>query len=135
MTSAGDNDRRYGVSDQIGPGTFVAVVGPSGAGKDTLIRAVRAEIGSDPHFHFVRRLVTRSAAPGDEDHDTIDPDEFDLMIGEGRCALAWRAHGLGYALPSRSTRRWRPAASLSPICPAQSLTMRADVIDPASSSR
>jgi ribose 1,5-bisphosphokinase len=99
MNSAEDNDRRYGVRDQIGPGTFVAVVGPSGAGKDTLIRAVRAEIGSDPHFHFVRRLVTRSAAPADEDHDTIDPAAFDLMIGEGRCALAWRAHGLGYALP------------------------------------
>jgi ribose 1,5-bisphosphokinase len=99
MTSAGDKDRASGRSCQIGPGTFVAVVGPSGAGKDTLIRAVQAEIGSDPRFHFVRRLVTRTATPGDEDHDTIDSVAFDLLVAEERCALAWRAHGLGYALP------------------------------------
>jgi ribose 1,5-bisphosphokinase len=99
MNCADDRNRRFGGSNPIGPGTFVAVVGPSGAGKDSLIQGVRAEIGSDPRFHFVRRLVTRTASPADEDHDTIDAAAFDLMIEERRCALAWRAHGHGYALP------------------------------------
>lgn len=98
MNSGDDKDEHNG-SDQIGPGTFVAVVGASGAGKDTLIRAVQADIGCDPRFHFVRRLVTRTASPADEDHDTIDAATFDRMIEENRCALAWRAHGHGYALP------------------------------------
>jgi ribose 1,5-bisphosphokinase len=86
-------------ASRIGPGALVAVVGPSGAGKDTLIRAARAEIGGDVRFHFVRRLVTRNSSTADEDHEMVDPAAFERMVQAGECALSWRAHGLGYALP------------------------------------
>lgn len=79
-------------------GAFVAIVGPSGAGKDTLIAHVRERLAGDPAFLFVRRLVTRDANAF-EDHDTIDAAAFDAGHATDSFALSWRAHGLGYALP------------------------------------
>ncbi len=78
-------------------GALVAIVGPSGAGKDTLIAHARAALSARAEFHFARRLVTR-AANAFEDHDTIDVAAFDAAAASGAYALCWRAHGLGYAL-------------------------------------
>lgn len=75
--------------------TLVLVVGPSGAGKDTLIAAARDRLADDHRFVFPRRLVTREAVAALEDHDTISWDDF----RNGAFALSWEAHGLGYALP------------------------------------
>ncbi len=80
-------------------GCFVGVVGPSGAGKDTLIALVREALAGDPRFVFPRRIVTRAASAW-EDHDTIAPADFDRAVGDGGFSLAWRAHGLGYGLPA-----------------------------------
>lgn len=81
-------------------GALVAVVGPSGAGKDTLIGHARAALAADRAFLFARRLVTRHANAF-EDHDTIDEGAFSAgHEGGGGFALSWRAHGLGYALPA-----------------------------------
>jgi ribose 1,5-bisphosphokinase len=84
------------------PGCFVAVVGPSGCGKDTLIAAARDRLAADPRFVFVRRVVTR-AAGGNEAHDTLTPAAFAAARGDGAFALAWDAHGLSYGIP-RSAR-------------------------------
>lgn len=78
-------------------GTFVCVTGPSGAGKDTLIRLARAELGDDPGFLFPRRLVTRLTSAS-EDHDSLSPTQFEAGVRDGLFALHWRAHGLGYAI-------------------------------------
>lgn len=80
-------------------GALVLVVGPSGAGKDTLINAARLELAGDERFVFVRRIVTREAIEELEDHDSIDRSQFDLRRRCGGFALDWEAHGLGYALP------------------------------------
>lgn len=80
-------------------GKLVLVVGPSGAGKDTLIDAARAHLNDDIRFTFPRRIVTRAAVTTAEDHDTITRREFDLMRAKGDFALAWEAHGLGYIIP------------------------------------
>lgn len=79
-------------------GTFVAVVGPSGAGKDTLIAAARAAFAGNPKFCFPRRVVTRTATQH-EDHDTIELTGFRQTVADGGYALHWEAHGLGYGLP------------------------------------
>jgi ribose 1,5-bisphosphokinase len=79
-------------------GGFLFVVGPSGAGKDTLLALARSQLGSDPRFLFAKRIVTRPASPW-EDHDTLDEAAFNAAEGEGRFALSWRAHGLRYAVP------------------------------------
>lgn len=84
---------------KLGPGAFVPVVGPSGAGKDTLLQCAVETLRSDPLCHFPRRLVTRTSVKALEDHDTLSEAEFSDMRGSGRFALSWRAHGLGYAIP------------------------------------
>ena len=81
-------------------GALVLVVGPSGAGKDTLINAARSELAADPRFAFPRRTVTRDAVAALEDHDSVTPEAFERMEREGAFALSWRAHGLGYGIPS-----------------------------------
>ncbi|WP_439530288.1 phosphonate metabolism protein/1,5-bisphosphokinase (PRPP-forming) PhnN [Pannonibacter sp.] len=83
----------------VGPGRLVLVVGPSGAGKDTLMNALRADLSADPRFVFARRLITRAADGATEDHDVIDRTEYDRRCACGEVALAWEAHGLGYILP------------------------------------
>lgn len=78
-------------------GTFVAVVGSSGVGKDTVMAYARAHMGDE--LVLVRRVVTRNADGGSEDHDTMSPEQFAAAESEGRFALAWEAHGLRYGLP------------------------------------
>jgi len=80
-------------------GALVLVVGPSGAGKDTLIAAAQQALGSEGRFVFPRRVVTRDAVAALEDHDSIDRDGFEAARLNGHFALDWEAHGLCYALP------------------------------------
>lgn len=80
-------------------GALVLVVGPSGAGKDTLIGEAAVQLREDARFIFPRRLVTRKAHVDVEDHDTVSRDEFDKLVFEKHYCLAWEAHGLGYIIP------------------------------------
>jgi len=84
-------------------GCLVLVVGPSGAGKDTLIRLAREALAGDPRYVFPRRLVTRPPS-ADEDNDQIDEAAFAAGCAAGRFTLHWRAHGLGYAIPAEAGR-------------------------------
>lgn len=79
-------------------GGFVFVVGPSGAGKDSLIAFARGAFAGNERIIFPRRIVTRASSEH-EDHDTIDEAGFAEAEGSGAFALHWRAHGLGYAIP------------------------------------
>jgi ribose 1,5-bisphosphokinase len=82
----------------LGPGRLVLVVGPSGAGKDTLIDLAREALRHDPSVVFVRRVVTRTATAA-ETHDTMNADEFECAVRAGAFALTWDAHGLRYGIP------------------------------------
>ncbi|MCK1757631.1 phosphonate metabolism protein/1,5-bisphosphokinase (PRPP-forming) PhnN [Bradyrhizobium sp. 137] len=82
----------------IGPGRLVLVVGPSGAGKDTLLRLARAACSDDHDIVFPRRLVTRESSAA-EDNLTLAPDEFRRGQQHGDFAMHWEAHGHSYALP------------------------------------
>ncbi len=78
-------------------GTFVAIVGPSGAGKDSLLRFAKDRLGET--VVLVRRVVTRSADGNAEDHDSLSPEAFEQAERDGAFALSWPAHGLRYGLP------------------------------------
>lgn len=86
-------------SAKIGPGRIIMVVGPSGAGKDTLLDGARGRLAGDDRFVFPRRLVTRKSDPTSEDHEEIDRAEFDRLVGTSSVGLSWEAHGLGYVIP------------------------------------
>ena len=80
----------------MNPGVLVLVVGPSGAGKDALIAAAREAYAADPRYRFARRVITRPAGPGGEQHEAATEEEFAARD----FALAWRAHGLAYGIPA-----------------------------------
>lgn len=81
-------------------GTLVVVVGPSGAGKDSVIGYARERLADRSDILFVRRIVTREATAEAEDHDSLSETAFDEARLTGRFAVSWRANGLSYALPA-----------------------------------
>ena len=87
-----------GQEGAIGPGRLVLVVGPSGAGKDTLLRLAQAACADDHDIVFPRRVVTRVSS-ADEDNIALSPDEFARARDHGDFAVHWDAHGHSYALP------------------------------------
>jgi len=87
----------------LGPGRLVLVVGPSGAGKDTLLNGARAACAYDPAVVFPRRVVTRPRSDA-EDHDSIDAASFARSASDGAYALWWRAHGNSYGIPASIDR-------------------------------
>jgi len=80
-------------------GTLLLIVGPSGAGKDTLIDGARTALKDDPRFIFARRVITRPAEAGGEDHEPTTDAEFARREHGGEFMMTWRAHGLCYGLP------------------------------------
>jgi len=75
---------------------LILVVGPSGAGKDTLLAAAREALRQDARFHFAQRVITRPVDAGGEDHEAITEQEFAARD----FALQWQAHGLRYGIPA-----------------------------------
>lgn len=80
-------------------GTFFFVVGPSGAGKDSLIDGARAALAKD-QFVFARRTITRPRGSPGEDHEACTETEFQTRLSQNGFLITWQAHGLHYGLPS-----------------------------------
>jgi ribose 1,5-bisphosphokinase len=81
----------------IGPGRLILVVGPSGAGKDTLLGLAKSTCAEDRNIVFPRRVVTREASAS-EDNEALAPDAFREVLARGEFALHWEAHGHLYGL-------------------------------------
>lgn len=77
-------------------GRFIAVVGSSGAGKDSVMAGLCARV---PELHAVRRVITRAPNTGGEAFDAVTPAEFAARTDAGAFALHWTAHGLSYGIP------------------------------------
>jgi len=80
-------------------GCFVLVVGPSGAGKDSLINEARSRLAEDARFYFPTRVITRPCDPDSEVHDSVEVEEFRRMEADSKFCLSWEAHGLHYGIP------------------------------------
>src|SRR5262245_19490617 len=74
------------------------MVGPSGAGKDALLREVHRRLADPSHVLFARRVITRAPSRA-EDHDCISAAQFAARQRQGQFALSWQAHGLSYGIP------------------------------------
>lgn len=77
------------------PGRLIAVVGPSGAGKDTLLAGALAR---RPGLVLVRRVITRPEEAGGEPFEGVSLVEFEARKARGAFALHWVAHGMSYGI-------------------------------------
>lgn len=81
-------------------GTLFLIVGPSGVGKDTLLEGARAALAGNRWFRFARRVITRPADAGGEDHIAVSLPEFEALRARGGLLHHWAAHGLHYGIPA-----------------------------------
>jgi guanylate kinase len=75
----------------LGPGLLFVVSGPSGAGKDTLVNALRASL---PRLRYSVSATTREPRPGEsegEDYFFLDREEFERRLAAGGF-LEWREY-------------------------------------------
>lgn len=79
-------------------GRLIAVVGPSGVGKDSVMAGIAARA---PEIRLVRRAITRDADLGGEVFDAMTPETFARAVAQGAFCLHWDAHGLRYGIPAQ----------------------------------
>ena len=77
-------------------GRLIAVVGPSGVGKDSVMAGLHKVM---PDLHLVRRVITRAPELGGEDYNAVSVTEFDALAANGAFCVHWGAHGLFYGIP------------------------------------
>jgi ribose 1,5-bisphosphokinase len=77
-------------------GRFIAVVGPSGVGKDSVMAGLAAQA---PFPAIARRVITRPAELGGEDFEAVSVETFAARRDAGQFVLHWGAHGLFYGIP------------------------------------
>lgn len=77
-------------------GRLIAVVGPSGVGKDSVMETV---VANDTRLVLARRVITRPSEAGGEDFDGVSEAEFQRHVAACDFALHWSAHGLHYGIP------------------------------------
>ncbi len=77
-------------------GGLVYLMGPSGAGKDSLLAALRREAVEG--LLVAHRYITRPATDSSENHVALSKAEFDSRCRGGLFAMNWMAHNHDYAL-------------------------------------
>jgi len=78
-------------------GRFIAIVGPSGVGKDSVMGGMAA---CEKRLALARRVITRPYLGGGEPFEGVSIPEFETQRQAGRFALWWAAHGLLYGIPA-----------------------------------
>ncbi|MDG4868581.1 phosphonate metabolism protein/1,5-bisphosphokinase (PRPP-forming) PhnN [Guyparkeria sp. 1SP6A2] len=79
-------------------GKLFYVIGPSGAGKDTLLCNAREQLAGSDGIVFAHRYITRPVEVAGENHIALSEDEFESRQHQGLFVMHWDSHGLRYGL-------------------------------------
>jgi ribose 1,5-bisphosphokinase len=86
---------------------LIYIIGPSGAGKDSLLNSLRQEMAdmvamtdpaTSPPLYFAKRTITRSHDQSNEDHEAVDTSSFESLVSSNAFAMHWFANGLHYGI-------------------------------------
>lgn len=92
----------------LNSGRLICIVGPSGAGKDSVIDYAKANLPSGIEVRFARRTITRPSQSGGENHEAVTEEEFKRLLSCGAFVLHWSANGLSYGI-RRGLHEWLAA--------------------------
>ena len=77
---------------------LIVFVGPSGAGKDSLLLWLLQHAPPGLRLHHARRTITRPAPAGSEGHESVTLPEFQALCDANAFALHWLANDTGYGV-------------------------------------
>ncbi len=77
-------------------GKLFYVIGPSGAGKDSVLKTARMQ--SPAHVWFAHRYITRPADDPSENHISLTETEFQNRVQLNAFSLHWNSNGLKYGI-------------------------------------
>lgn len=95
--------RRFPFGDRLPQATLPAggrlffFVGPSGAGKDTLLHWVQTQLPESAGLVFAQRTITRPQQPGDQ-HEAVDHNAFWRLAATGQFSMTWEVNGVCYGV-------------------------------------
>jgi ribose 1,5-bisphosphokinase len=87
-------------------GRLVYVMGPSGAGKDSLLAWLADNLPAQAAVHLARRTITRPVRAGDEQHHSVDAETFQGLRRAEAFAFDWQANGLHYGVHKDELAPW-----------------------------
>ncbi len=109
-------------------GPLVYVMGPSGAGKDSVMNRARALLPAGAPVFFAHRYITRPAGAGGENHVALSEAEFALRRDHGLFAFDWEAHGNRYAIGCE-IEAWRGLGLTVVVSGSREHFLKADGLD------
>ena len=77
---------------------LIYTMGPSGAGKDSLLAWLKSRLHPQAPIHFARRTIDRPVQSSGELHESMDAGTFVHLRNQGAFSLHWAANGLQYGV-------------------------------------
>jgi ribose 1,5-bisphosphokinase len=79
-------------------GRLIYVIGPSGAGKDSVLAWLMRHAEPEDGLHLTRRCISRPGHEASEAHEALTPQTFATQRDAGAFAMHWVANGLEYGV-------------------------------------
>ncbi len=76
---------------------IVLITGPSGAGKDSLLKMAGKHFKDDKQVYFAKRYITRSPDSNEQNY-YLDKKGFSLLQEHDFFISSWQAHGNSYGI-------------------------------------
>ena len=77
---------------------LIYTLGPSGAGKDSLLAWLKDRLPPHAPVHFARRVIDRVAQDSGEQHESVSAERFEQLRTDDAFALHWKANGHQYGI-------------------------------------
>jgi ribose 1,5-bisphosphokinase len=77
---------------------LIYTMGPSGAGKDSLLAWLRLQLSAQAPVHFARRTIDRPVHADGEQYESIPTTDFHAQAARNAFALHWSANSLHYGI-------------------------------------
>lgn len=113
------------LADLVEAGTVIGLIGPLGAGKTRLVRALAEALGADPGaiasptFVLIHEYAARLPVYHFDTYRLADPEEFDALgaaeylCGDGLCLVEWADRVADRLPPGSWTIRIEPTGPAS----------------------